>query len=89
MLEKVIYKRLLSDVDIISFVYFVIFVSWLLLLFFWWMNGIFRMGNERFLVYFDILFFYEEDKVRDLIESFQKEWNKYVNEFNKNKECKV
>ena len=32
---------------------------------------------------------HEEDKARDLTESLQKEWNKHVNELNKNKECKV
>ena len=89
MLEKASYRRLSSDVDTTSSVHPATSASWLSLLSFWWMNGIFRMGNERPLAHSDILPLHEEDKARDLTESLQKEWNKHVNELNKNKECKV
>ena len=40
----------------------------------WWMNGVFRKGNERPLQQSDFLPLHEEDRTRVLTERLQKQW---------------
>ena len=52
------------------------------LLTFYWMNGIFKIGNKRPLNQSDFLPLHDDDRTRDLTEQLQKEWNNHVQECN-------
>ena len=49
---------------------------------FYWMNGIFKIGNKRPLNQSDFLPLHDDDRTRDLTERLQKEWNNHVQECN-------
>ena len=49
---------------------------------FYWMNGIFKIGNKRSLDQSDFLPLHDDDRTRHLTEQLQKEWNNHVQECN-------
>ena len=49
---------------------------------FYWMNGIFKIGNKRPLNQSDFFPIHDDDRTRDLTEQLQKEWNNHVQECN-------
>ena len=56
--------------------------NFLSLLTFYWMNGIFKIGNKRPLNQSDFLPLHDDDRTRDLTERLKKEWNNHVQECN-------
>ena len=48
--------------------------NWLSIIFFWWMNGVFKLGNKRPLTEEDLFYLLEDYKAEVLVEGAEKYW---------------